>query len=952
MDLPSGTVTLLFTDVESSTKLWEDHPSEMKGALERHDTILRESIEAHGGYVFKTVGDAFCAAFEEPLPAVYAAVAVQGFLGAEPWPARVTIRVRMAIHSGACHERGGDFFGPPANRAARLLVLGHGGQILVSGAAAGPLADDLPEHLAMSDLGRHRLKDLERPERVFQLCAPDLQVAFGPLACVEGASVEHNLPRSATHFVGRVEEVAEVRRQLGEAGSSLVTLTGSGGVGKTRLALEVAAQLLDGPGDGVWLVELAHVAASEHVAQKIATILGVREEPGRSVLDSVIEDLKEREITLVLDNCEHVVEASAEAADAVLKSCSEVRLLATSREPLGIDGEHVHRVPSLEVPPDDTDPRDLIAYESLQLFAERAVHHRPGFVLGVTNAVATAAICRQLDGIPLAIELAAARLRTMSVDEIEDRLDARFRLLSAGSRTAVARHKTLRASIDWSYDLLNAEEQLLLDRLSVFVGGFELDSAEAVCSRDGCDAVSLLAALVDKSLVEADEVEEQIRYRVLETIRQYAAERLDARGPGEIASSRGAHRDHFLALAQHAALALRRKDGVRWLDTLEMEHANLRAALNFCLTDGDVETGLRLAVALRLFWSVRGYGVEALDTLDKLLDSADGTDGADGALQAHALTTTAYLLGIHGSYESGLFRARRAVDLARTIDDAHSAADALVELGALLRFTGNFEDALSAYEEAVRLATGLTDTHILEDPAVLDDPAVLVDRADLDDLDDLDDPGPLVARATGGRATTLGSLGQIAEARAGLSEAIDVLDKSGDRFVTVGMLCDLGLLELEAGDSEVARAHLDEALGSAEQLGDEVHKCSVEAGLGIAAVTGSDPQRALKWYSQALVSARRTGNRALLARSISGLAIVAADVGDSLRSAKLLGAADRIFKELRFVPGSLEAQLVAGRSAQLRQDLGPVVFGRAREDGSEMTETEILSQATLRAAIG
>src|ERR1700722_5675176 len=359
--------------------------------------------------------------------------------------------------------------------------------------------------------------------------------------------------------------------------------------------------------------------------------------------------------------------------------------------------------------------------------------------------------------------------------------------LPAARAPPAAPHGPLRASIDWSYELLNTDEQLLIDRLSVFVGGFELDSAETVCSTDEYDTVLLLATLVDKSLVEADEVEEQIRYRLLETIRQYAAERLDSRGAGEVRATRRAHRDHYLALAERAALELRRKDGVRWLDTLEMEHANLRAALNFCLTDGDVEEGLRLAVALRLFWSVRGYGAEALETLDKLLDAADAAAGPDSAgteaaLRARAMTTTAYLLGIHGSYEAGLLRSRGAVDLARSIDDPSGTADALIELGALLRFTGDSEGALLAYEEALRLAEGA--------------------------------PGGLVDIAAGGRATVLGTMGDLAESRAALSAAIGALEKSGDRFVTVGMLSDLGLLEVEAGEHLVARAHLDEALGS------------------------------------------------------------------------------------------------------------------------------------------
>ena len=482
MGFPSGTVTLLFTDVEGSIRLWEADREAMAEASARHNRIVREQIEVAGGQVVKTVGEAFRAVFADPSAALASAVAVQRAVGTEPWPPGLPIRVRMALHSGACVERDGDYFGPVVNRAARLLAAGHGGQVLVSGATYELLADRLPDGIGLRDLGEHRLKDLGRAERVFQVTGPGLAEGFGPLRSLDDPALRHNLPSQATSFVGRAAELAELR-SLVSGGSRLVTIAGPGGIGKSRLALQVAAEAVDGAGDGVWLVELAPVAEPELVARTVAAVLQVREEPGRPMLDTLVDAVGDRYLLVVLDNAEHVLGAAAKLADAMLRSCPRACLLVTSREPLGISGEHVFRVPPLAVPPADLAVADRLAsFESVQLFAERAAMHRQGFALDDANAAAVAAICARLDGIPLALELAAARLGSLSVSEVNSRLDERFRLLTGGSRTALPRHQTLRALIDWSYDLLNPGEQVVADRLSVFAGGWTLEAAEAVTS--------------------------------------------------------------------------------------------------------------------------------------------------------------------------------------------------------------------------------------------------------------------------------------------------------------------------------------------------------------------------------------------------------------------------------------------------------------------------------------
>ena len=620
-------VTLLFTDIEGGIGLWEAGPEAMTEASARYDRIVREQIEVAGGRVVKTVGEAFRTVFADPYAALASAMAIQRAAGSELWPPGLLVRVRMALHSGACVERDGDYFGPVANRADRLLAVGHGGQVLVSEAAYELLAGRLPGGIGFRDLGEHRLKDLGRAERVFEVTGPGLAGRFGRLRSLDDPALRHNLPSQPTSFVGRAAELAELR-SLVSGRSRLVTIAGPGGIGKSRLALQVAAEALDGAGDGVWLVELAPVAEPELVTRTVAAVLGVREEPGRLILDTLVDAVGDRHLLVVLDNAEHVLGAAAKLADALMRSCPQAYLLVTSREPLGISGERVFRIPPLTVPPADlAAPGRLAAFESVQLFAERAAMYRQGFALDDANAAAVAAVCVRLDGIPLALELAAARLGSLSVPEIASRLDQRFRLLTGGSRTALPRHQTLRALINWSYDLLNPEEQMVLGRLSVFAGGWTLAAAETVTARDGAgewQVLDQLAALVDKSLVQAEEMHGSTRYRMLETVRQYAAERL-ARPPGtELAATQAAHRDHYLALVQTADTFLRGRDEAVWLDQLEVEFDNIRAALAFSIADPDgTEPGLRLATGLRWFCNMRGRGGEILEALSVLLGRPD-----------------------------------------------------------------------------------------------------------------------------------------------------------------------------------------------------------------------------------------------------------------------------------------------------------------------------------------
>ena len=598
-DLPSGTITFLFTDIEGSTQLWEQHPEAMKVTLAQHDTILRDAIEGKGGYVFKTVGDAFCAAFSTPPEALATALSAQQALQAEEWGETGPLRVRMALHTGVAEERENDYFGQPLNRVARLLSTGYGMQILLSLATAELVRDALPKGASLRELGFHRLKDLQRPEQVYQLLHSDLTSEFPPLKSLD--TLRHNLPVQLTSFIGREREIEEVKKLL--SSSRLVTLTGSGGCGKTRLSLQAAAELIEEYPEGLWLVELASLTDPGLVPQTLASVLGMREVPGRPLLETLSDYLKARNLLLVLDNCEHLVEACAELASSLLGACPNLKILATSREGLGVAGETTWNVPSLSMPePQRLPPMESLSqYEAVRLFIERAESVQPGFEVTDQNAPAVAQICHRLDGIPLAIELAAARVRVLSVEQINARLEDRFRLLTGGSRIAMPRQRTLRGAVEWSYELLSEPEHLLFNRLSVFTGGFILEAVETVCAGEGVGAdevLDLLSLLVDKSLVMVGEgVEGEVRYRLLETLRQYGRERLAAIGEADETLRR--HAAFFFALAEEAGqvqsqtIALGPQEAA-WLDRLEQEHDNLRAALGWCVESGEAETGLRL----------------------------------------------------------------------------------------------------------------------------------------------------------------------------------------------------------------------------------------------------------------------------------------------------------------------------------------------------------------------
>jgi predicted ATPase/class 3 adenylate cyclase/DNA-binding CsgD family transcriptional regulator len=918
MESPSGTVTLLLTDVEGSTRLWDTDREAMAQASARHNRIVRERIRVAGGQVFKTVGEAFRAVFADPSAALASAVAIQRAVDSEPWPPGLPIRVGVALHSGACVQRNGDYFGPVVNRVARLLAVGHGGQVLVSGAAYELLAGRLPGGIGLADLGEHRLKDLGRAERVFQVTGPGLAGRFGPLRSLDDPALRHNLPSQATSFVGRAPELAEVR-SLVSGGSRLATITGPGGIGKSRLALQVAAEALDGTGDGVWLVELAPVAEPKLVAHTVAAALGVREEPGRPMVDTLVDAVGDRHLMVILDNAEHVLGAAAKLVDAMMRSCPRAYLLVTSREPLGISGEHVFRVPPLSIPPADVAaPGQLAAFESVQLFADHASMHRQGFALDDANAAAVASICIRLDGIPLALELAAARLGSLSVPEISSRLDQRFRLLTGGSRAGLPRHQTLRALIDWSYDLLTPAEQIVLDRLSVFAGGWTLEAAEAVTSAGDTGewlVLDHLAALVDKSLVQAEEIRGSTRYRLLETVRQYAAEHLARRAGSELDDTRAAHRDHYLGLIETAGMHLRGRDEAIWLDRLEAEFDNIRAALAFSLADPDrAEPGLRLAAGLRWFCSMRGRAGEVIEALNVLLERPDAR--IPTRARARALTVSCHLLNHFGDDSAIPSLAGEALRIARDLPEDALAADALSQLCWFRFERGDLPAALAQIDEAVGLARTTGDPR-------------------------------LIADLLGRRAVFKGEAGDLEAAFADNQESLTLSRAAEDNYRLAITLANLGVYELAAGEVRAARAHLQEASTIADNLGYPNMSVGLRENLGFVDLIDADPRSARRLFLASLDIARVTGVKSYYVNAaLLGLALAVGADGDPAIAATLHGVADANCEQAGRVFAAMEVGLRDGDRARLGATLGDAAFEAAYSRGRTLSQADAVALAS------
>ena len=721
-ELPSGLVTFLLTDVEGSTALWEAAPEQMRAALAQHDRLFEEAIQEHGGVPIRPrgEGDSRFAVFARAQDAPGAALALQRSLMAQAWGTPRPIAIRIGIHTGDAELREGDYYGSAVNRCARLRNIGHGGQTLLSEATAALVRDELPDGARLLDRGEHRLKDLTRPERVFQLAADDLASDFPPLTSLDARL--NNLPVHPTALLGREQAVDDVRRLLLRDAARLVTLTGPGGTGKTRLSVQIAADHVERFEDGVFLVELAPISDPSLVPAMIAQVLGVRDMGNRPVLESLKEHLSRRSLLLVLDNFEQILEA-APVVGELLATCPDLRVLVTSREPLRLRGEREYAVPPLALPDAEQHPtpEELSRYSAAALFVERAEEIRDDFVITAEDAPAVAEICRRLDGLPLAIELAAARVRLLSPQAMLARLERRLPLLTGGARDLPARQRTLRDAIAWSYDLLTPDEQALFRRLAIFVGGWTLEAAEAAAEADVGDRRWALApedvldgveSLISKNLVRRMPTSAAgPRLTMLETVREYGLEQLQA--AGELYALRRWHAGHFLALAEDAVPRLRGPEQLAWLDRLDDEHANLRAALEWSLTDGQQSNAaLRLSGALSWFWVSRTYISEGHRWLDRALAGPSPHPAA----RLKALYGLGWLT--HISYDTRTAQAclRPALDLARDLDDRWAEGWILHLLGRDAYFADDAATARAFAEQSLQVARDLGDEWLLAWP--------------------------------------------------------------------------------------------------------------------------------------------------------------------------------------------------------------------------------------------
>ena len=811
-DLPTGTVTFLFTDLEGSTRLWEQEPDEMPDALARHDAILRDVMGVHGGYVVKTTGDGVHAAFATAHDAVTAAMDAQRLLLGEDWPVAGSFRVRMGIHTGESELRDGDYYGTSVNRAARIAAAAHGGQTLVSHPTEQLVRDDPPEGVVFVDLGDHRLRDLGRPERLFQISDGLISRAFPPLRTLDAFPT--NLPLQLTSFVGRTRELDEVAAALAE--SRIVTLTGVGGVGKTRLAVQAAAEMLPRFADGAWFVALAPVRERAAVVDAVAAALGLQPEAGEPAATRVANFVRSKELLLVLDNCEHVLDVAVELVSSLTQASPGVRVLATSREGLSVVGERILAVGSLPVPESSAD----LDAPAAQLFCERAT---AGGTVRLDDSDAIVQICRRLDGVPLALELAAARARSMSLGDLSERLDQRFRLLTGGPRDALSRHQTLRQAIDWSYDLLSPEEQTALDLLSVFAGGWDLRAAEAVVSGEDIDAVDvldLLGHLVEKSLVVRDERDPAGRYRLLETIRQYAQEHLEISGVTSV--TRGRHARYYADYLAEAAPHIEGPGEIEWIERLARDADNLRAALTWALDCADLDT------AFRLVTSIRGPQVSASVMFLPWAEAIITLPGAeDHRLYPRALVYAMFAASLAGQPERMTNRAEDA--LAANIrlglpDDPGIHGP----LGMVAMVRGDVDEAQHQFGIAVELARAAGDDYWLN-ISLIGYAAVFGMRGDVEQGAQFAQEAAAAARRCGmvsGLAQALVSYGWITRATApgpalaALDEAAELAARVGTPMALAFAHANAAVLHAQLGDRNAARADARQAIAAAQRRGD------------------------------------------------------------------------------------------------------------------------------------
>jgi predicted ATPase/class 3 adenylate cyclase len=910
-NLPTGTVTFLFTDIEGSTKLSQEYADDLSVLLTRHREILHQTIEAHYGFIFQVVGDSFSVAFDTARNAVSAASEAQWLLHNEAW-SPVPIKVRMGIHTGVAQlADDSSIEGPYSGYATlaltqRIMSAAHGGQILISQVTRDLVLEQLPSEITLLDMGEHRLKDLLHLIHLYQVTLADLPANFPPLKTLE--SFPNNLPVQLTSFIGREREIDEAKQLL--SNTRLLTLIGPGGTGKTRLALRVAEDLLPSFIDGVWLAELAPLADPTLIPQTIAAIFGLRELPNRPLISIVIDYLRAKGLLLILDNCEHLIEASAQLSEKLLRNCPRLKIIASSREALGIAGEMVYRVPSLSLPaPAQVTRESVMESESARLFVERATAAQSKFDLTDQNASHVVQICRRLDGIPLALELAAARVAVFSPEEIATRLGDRFKLLTGGSRTALPRQQTLRALIDWSYDLLSNEEQALLRQLSVFAGGWTFEAAETVCS--DLDVLSLMTQLVNKSLVIADEQANSTRYHLLETIRQYARDKLLE--AGESVQVRNRHLDFFLTFAEKAETYMNGSQEMEWRSLLDEEYDNLRMALEWAM-ENDVEKALRLGGALGIFWERHGYEVEGRNLVTEALARVKELSPMEGEkarernlIRAKALIAVGQLRFGQGENFSSLEAFEEAESLLVQIGDKRLLSQVLSAIAMARAFMGQRESAYATVEHALTLAR--------EDGHKISLGMALTNMA-----------GVLTIMQ-----------GDRQKAHLYHEEGIQLLREAGGHWLVAMTEFGYGLFMAAQGNYAEARAQFEACLAFFITLKDRHRLCMIHSEFAHLDRREGRFEKAKPLYRETIQEWQKLGHRAAVAHQIECFAFIAKSEEEDERAARLLGAAEALRERINIPMMPTERPEYDREVSDLRANMDEATFVKAWAEGRALT---------------
>jgi len=917
-NLPSGTVTFLFTDIEGSTKLAQEYPDEMPVLLARHNEILNQAIQDHNGFVFLIVGDSYHAAFHNVSDAMHAVLDAQRTLLNEAW-SPAPIKVRMGVHTGPAkyqEDSKDSLYSGYATLAltSRIMSAGHGGQILISQATHDLLVRELPENITLFDLGEHHLKDILQPQRLYQINTPDLPSEFAPLKTQK--IINHNLPTRLTSFIGRARELSETNAKLDQA--RLLTLIGPGGTGKTRLSIQIGGEVLPNFSDGIWMIELAPLADQALIPQTIASVFGLRESADRSLIDLIIDYLRAKNLLIILDNCEHLVEACAKLAEKFLQACPQVKILASSREALGVSGETTYRVPSLFLPDQTQVTREaLLDCESIQLFVDRAAAANPNFQLTDQNASSVAQICRRLDGIPLALELAAARVRVLSAEQVAERLDDRFRLLTGGSRTALPRQQTLRALIDWSYDLLSDSEKILFRRLAVFVGGWTLEAAEAVCAGDGVETyevLDLLTQLVDKSLVIADERNGAVRYRRLETIHQYAREKLLE--TDEVVKVRDRHLDYYIEFTQ--------AEDKNWFgletnmhNALAFEDDNIRSALSWVIESDPIKSiELMSWVVVMGLWIMRGTITEARERCELIITALEKLppDLEQKRALAHMLNRYSQALMNLGDQHASRNVSEKSVELAREVGDQKILAEALGSLGIGALYSGDPDYAFKVTEEGLTLSRqiGFWQAHLW---------------------------------ALNTMTHIFNVKGDTATRMKYREEYIVQLQKAGGKPDPAEMEIDLSDKAYADGNIEAAIRHLQAAAKILEESGDTYRLINFDSQIAHTMRQVGMNEQALEYYRKTILVWQNFGHRAAVAHQLECFGLIAQVEEQLERTVKLFSAAEHIREIANSVRTPVEQTEFEEAKSKLQSQMDDSAFTKNWEAGRGLSMEQAIAFA-------